>query len=120
MINEDERFDRLRGLINSCLYGDPVNLQRDYSLLIQMTSEYLATYPTNDEQPDEHRLYWSTIDLALFLDVEDINPTSPMELSKIFIIDKRFREFCVTEVLKDESVCKYKRDIIEKAAELSA
>jgi hypothetical protein len=118
MTFEDKRFDLIRSKINACLYGDLKYISSEYWSVKSLTLEYCALYAPESEKDLVCSAYLCIIDLALFLDVDEINPTSPIELSRLLRLDEEFKCYCQIQLLNNHRIPIGKLNIVKNALAL--
>lgn len=115
MYAEDERFDLIRGKLNTCLYGNQHDVSQAYWSMKLLMQDYCSLYARNSANDLTAETCLAIIDLALFLDVDDINPTSSFQLCRLLILDEQLKSFCQKHLLKYQSISANKLKIVTEA-----
>lgn len=104
MCSEDERFDLIRSKLDVCLYCDHEYISREYWSMKSLILEYCTLYSPKSENDFAASTCLCIIDLALFLDVDEINPTSSIELSRLLRIDEELKLYCQNQFLNNHRI----------------
>lgn len=120
MYSEDERFDKIRSLINKFLYGKQDSAPSDYwEMRSVIASDCAETAKLKGGTGDlSDSIVLNIIDFALFLDLDeesDPNPTTPEEFAKILMIDQDVKRYCQSKFDSLRNVRPVKRAIVAAA-----
>jgi hypothetical protein len=118
MCAEDQRIDLIRGKLNYCLYSGQQDVPHAYWSMKLLTQDYCRRYASNSGIDLPTNTCLAIIDQVLFLDADDINPTSSFQLCRLLILDVELKSFCQKHLLNDQSISEHKLKIVTEALAL--